>query len=60
MLLSASLIKLDTELVAIQRPKMPLLSVLALVEMGPLAPEALLLARLANVSRKETAEGSDK
>ena len=68
MLLRASLTKLETELVVKPRPKMPLLrlfavlrELLALVEVAPcpVAPEALLLATAAKVSRSETAEVSE-
>ena len=68
LLLRASLTKLETELVVKPRPKMPLLrllavlrELLALVEVAPwlVAPEALLRATAAKVSRRETAEVSE-
>ena len=66
LLLSASLTKLETELVARPRPNIPLFKVLAvlrlllaLVEVAPVVPEALRLATAANVSSRDTAEGSE-
>ena len=65
LLLTASLTKLETELVARPRPNIPLFNVfavlrllLALVEVAPEAPEALRLATAANVSSSEAADGS--
>ena len=66
LLLRASLTKLETELVARPRPNIPLFRVLAvlrlllaLVEVAPVVPEALRLATAANVSSRDTAEGSE-